>query len=288
VELLEGAETSIHMMIYQLGWSSDYVDILIEKAEAGLEVAVIMHDPDGSLSADNQDAQDQMAADLSAAGVDFQYQPAEFSDEYDFYHVKSVVVDRERAWLSTGNLVPYFMERERNIDVWDDDPADVADILEIFAADAAGRSPDLDCTRLVVSPENARERIVALIDSAEESLVIHSMQLKDDDVRAAIAARAAAGVDVRVLLAYPGWIADNSDAADYLAANGVDARYQEYPDTHIKLVLVDDAAAYVGSVNLSWNSLTNNREIGVLLWDDAAITAIGEMFDGDWTDGTAF
>jgi phosphatidylserine/phosphatidylglycerophosphate/cardiolipin synthase-like enzyme len=68
----------------------------------------------------------------------------------------------------------------------------------------------------------------------------------------------------------------------------VDARYQEYPDTHIKMVLVDDATAYVGSVNLSWNSLTNNREIGVLLWETAAISAISEMFDGDWSDGVAF
>jgi len=288
VEFLESAESSIHMMIYQLGWTSEYVDILIEKAEAGLEVAVIMHDPEGTLSADDQDAQDQMVADLEAAGVAFQYQPAEFSDQYDFYHVKTVVVDRERAWISTGNLVPYFMERERNIDVWDDDPADVADILEIFEADAAGREPDLECTRLIVSPENARARLVALIDSAQESLVIHSMQLKDDDVREAIAGRAAAGVDVRVLLAHPGWITDNQDAADYLATNGVAARFQEYPDTHIKMVLVDDETAYAGSVNLSWNSLTNNREIGVFLQDEAAITAIRDTFDGDWADGVAF
>lgn len=288
VDFLESAESSIHLMIYQLGWTSEYVDILIEKAEAGVEVAVIMHDPEGTLSADNQDAQDQMVADLEAAGVQFRYQPAEFSDEYDFYHVKTLVVDRAHAWISTGNLVPYFMERERNIDVWDDDPQDVADALEIFDADFEERSPDLSCTRLVVAPDNARERILALIDSAQETLDIHSMQFKDDDVREAVAARAAAGVEVRVLLASPGWISDNYDAATFLDDAGVTAHYQDYPDTHIKMVLVDGAWAYAGSVNLSWNSLTNNREIGVIFSDAAALQAIADTFDGDWGDSTAF
>ena len=125
-------------------------------------------------------------------------------------------MDGARTWLSNGNLCEPFMSTERNFEVFDDDPQDAEDLQEVFDADWERRSADLDCTRLVVSPENAHERILDLIDSARNTLVIESMQFRDTDVREHVAARIEAGVTVRVLLANPDWIDDNFEAAEFL------------------------------------------------------------------------
>lgn len=95
------------------------------------------------------------------------------------------------------------------------------------------------------------------------------MQLGDGDVRDALVARKKAGANVRAILADPGWIDANAEAAAFLAQNGIDARW-------------------VGSINLSWTSLTNNREVGLVVTEKANIDAIRGTFEKHWATATPF
>ena len=94
--------------------------------------------------------------------------------------------------------------------------------------------------------------------------------------------------DIRILLANPGWIDDNYDAADFAASIGASVRYMETWDLHGKMILADGERAYVGSQNFTWTSISRNREAGVVLTENAAITTISGTFEADWDDGHAF
>jgi phosphatidylserine/phosphatidylglycerophosphate/cardiolipin synthase-like enzyme len=275
VEVLSRAQRSIRVYAYLMG-RGGVLDALKRKASEGKSVRVIL---DAS-----QDANPRDADELTAAGAQVLWSDPAFR----FMHAKVILVDEREAFISSGNYSLYFIERERNFGVRIADPEDVADLVALFDADWERRTADLSCTRLLVSPFNARERIISLIGSAQRTLLVESMQLADPDVRTEIARRKQAGVDVRVLLADPGWISANRDAASYLAQRGIPARYRTSPSIHAKAIVVDEVRAFVGSENLSWTSLTSNREVGIVVTESEGVRVMRETFERDWTSATAF
>ena len=56
----------------------------------------------------------------------------------------------------------------------------------------------------------------------------------------------------------------------------------------MKAIVADGARAYTGSENLSYTSLNKNREVGVVLTEKLAISAMVTTFDKDWAIATPF
>jgi len=276
VAVLQRATRSIRVFSYLMGYGG-VLDALTAKAKAGVDVKVILDV--------GQDANKKYADLLTAAGAQVHWSDPQFP----YMHAKVIVVDGAEATVSTGNYSKtYSIDRERNFVAHLVDRDDVDDLVALFDADWERRAPDLTCTRLLVSPVNAKARLLALIAGAQRSLLIESMQLADDDMRAAIVARKQAGVDVRALLAAPSWIDANSAAATLLQRANIPARWMATPAVHVKALTVDGARAYVGSVNLSWTSLTKNREVGLLTDDAAAVRVVSDTFEKDWATATPF
>lgn len=276
VNALAGAKSSIDVMVYMMGYGG-ILDTLTAKAKAGVKVRVI-------LDVSNKDVNQKYMDALVTAGAQVSWSDPDFT----YMHAKLILVDGYVAVISTGNYSKSFMLKERNYVVTDKDPWDLQNLGALFEADWLGVSPSLDCTRLLVSPINAKQRILSLIGSATSTLVIHSMQLGDTSVRNAVAARKAAGVDVRVLLANPSWIDANQYAASFLASNGIPARWLAAPSVHVKAIVADGARAYTGSENLSYTSLNKNREVGVVLTEAPAVSAMLATFEKDWAIATPF
>ena len=276
VDVLQTATTDIRVTAYLMGYGV-ILDTLTAKAKAGVTVRVILDQ--------GQDANKKYYEALTQAGIECKWSDPKFS----YYHPKFMVVDGARATVSTGNYSKaYSVEKERNFVAQIDDPSDVADLITIFDADWAGTAPNVDCTRLLVSPDNSKERLLAFIDSAQTSIDIESMQLAEKDMRDHIAKRKAAGVAVRAVLAAPSWIDANADAAKFLASHGIEARWMSKPGVHVKAIVVDGTRAYLGSQNFSWTSLTKNREVGVLLTEPDAVKVMSTTFEKDWAASTKF
>jgi len=276
VSVLARATKTIRVMVYELG-TGPIIDTLEAKARAGVKVQMIL---DVAQMSVNQKYMDR----LKAAGADVIWSDTAFQ----YMHAKVLVVDETEAVISTGNYAAFRMNIERNFAVHDSDPGDVDVLVKLFDADFARKAPELDCTRLLVSPVNAKQRLLDFVASAKTEIVIESMQLADDDVRNALAARRAAGVNVRVVLADTGWIPANADAATFLAAHDIEARQMKAPAVHVKAAVVDGQLAYAGSINLSWTSLTKNREVGLLVTEPANVTMMHDTFEKDWATATAF
>ncbi len=277
VEALLGATKSIHVMVYDMGYGG-ILDAIVAKAKAGIEVKVIL---DG---VSQKAVNDKYKTLLEAAGAEVHWSDPQF----DYMHAKVLIVDDQRAVVSTANYGKSFLLKERNFAADDRDPQDVADLAALFDADWSTRAPELSCTRLVVSPINSKARIVALIDSAQKSVLVESMELSDFKVRGALVARRAAGVDVRVLLASPSWIGANTKAAAYMKSKNVATRWLDAPTIHVKAIVVDGERAYLGSENLSPTSLTKNREIGLVVTDAPAVATMSATMEADYAKATTF
>jgi phosphatidylserine/phosphatidylglycerophosphate/cardiolipin synthase-like enzyme len=276
VDVLNRATRTIRVFSYLMGYGG-VLDALTAKAKAGVDVRVILDV--------GQDANKKYADMLTAAGASVRWSDPQFP----YMHAKVIVADDVEAAVSTGNYSKtYSIDRERNFVAHLRDREDIDDLVALFDADWDRRAPDLACTRLLVSPVNAKARLLAFIAGAQRTLTVESMQLADDDVRAAIVARKQAGVDVRALLAAPSWIDANTAAATVLKSAGIPARWMARPGVHTKALAADGARAYVGSVNLSWTSLTKNREVGVVTDDDDAVRVVNDTFEKDWATATPF
>ncbi len=275
--LIASANQSIRVFAYMMGYGAT-LDGLLAKARAGVDVRVIL---DGE---SQRDVNEKYRVRLEEAGAKVVYSDPAFR----YMHAKVIVVDDARAIVSTSNYSRSFLLKERNFAADLDDADDVADLKHLFDADFTQQSPDLACTRLLVSPINARARLLALIGSAQAELSIESMQLADTEIRQAVIARKRAGVRVRAIVASPSWIGANTRAAEALLPEGVEVKWLGAPSVHAKMIVVDGKWAYLGSENLSQTSLDRNREIGLVFSDQAGVARLSTTFEGDWTSASSF
>lgn len=268
---IDGATTSIDLMMYQLSVKS-FIDGFIAAKNRGVTVRVML-DGDQAVNASSK-------SKLKAAGIEVQDAPA----KWEHAHTKVMIIDHQIGVVMSGNMNSYTVSSERNYFAIDRSADDIADLQAVFDADWSGTPLDLSCTRLIVSPENSHERLLAHINGAKESLDLAIMYISDSDSLAAIKSRAKGGVPVRVLLASPAWISDNTSTAADLEAAGVQTKFLESWELHAKLI-VADGKAFVGSENLSWTSLESNREVGVFVTEPDPTALIASQFEKDWAAG---
>jgi phosphatidylserine/phosphatidylglycerophosphate/cardiolipin synthase-like enzyme len=270
VGFIDGARERLDIGMY-LFTVRAIVDRVIAAHQRGVAVRVLL-DPDhtGNTQARNQ---------LVAAGVSVRNAPA----LYTFAHAKYMIAD-DAALIMSANFNVDAMASERNYGLVDRDPDDVADLAAIFEMDwAAGggeplRPADLDCTRLVVSPDNTKQRLIELVGSATSTLDVEAIYISEVTLRNAIGQAHQRGVAVRVILeATP----DNTSTITYFTNVGVEVRQPAGFLNHAKLIIAD-GVAFVGSANFSQTAMTRNREIGALVFEPGPAQTIRTQFDADW------
>jgi phosphatidylserine/phosphatidylglycerophosphate/cardiolipin synthase-like enzyme len=275
LDAISGAQTALRVMVYQLT-SPTIREAIAARARAGVVVQVIL---DQSQQPTNQASFDQ----LTLVGATVQWSDPGFS----YTHAKFLVADDAVGLISTGNYDTY-MHSGRNFGAIDRDPDDVRALAGLFDADWNHTAPQLGCTRLIVSPDNARARHLALLAGAEHTLIIESMQFGDWGVRQAVLARKQAGVSVRVLIASPSWVTENQTSGAWLKTNGIEARWRQSPAVHVKAFVIDGTTAFLGSENLSRTSLDRNREVGLATTESDDVALITSTFEKDWATATPF
>lgn len=269
--LIDGAQQTLDVQMY-LFTVTAIADRIIAAKNRGVAVRVIL-DPD-------HEGNVNVRSKLTGASVPTRNAPA----LYSFAHAKYLIVDGKAAVIMSMNFNVDAMSSERNYGMITRDPDDVADTQAIFDMDwaAGGGEPpkpaDLACTRLVVSPNNAKQRITDFIKSAKTKLDVEAMYIAEDGVRAAIVDAKQRGVDVRVILETS---SDNTEVRQLFVANGIPVKGAGSFYLHAKL-LIADGVAFVGSENFSITALTKNRELGAFVFEPTPAQVIQQQFDADW------
>jgi cardiolipin synthase A/B len=139
--------------------------------------------------------------------------------------------------------------------------------------------------QLLIEPEAGQRAVLDLISGAGRSIWGEVYLLTDDAAVDALASRAAAGCDVRILLEPAPYQATsaNQDAYARLAAAGADVRWStaRFTYTHAKVLIVDHARLAVLTLNLTASGLSGNREYALLDTNPADVTAMEAIFAAD-------
>lgn len=275
VAAIANAKTSVHMTMYLLSDPSA-LRALEEQHRAGRDVKVVLNrnfvDRDGS----NGDVFNE----LRGAGIAVAWAPAAVT----LTHEKCVILDGQEAWIMTMNLDESAAKNNREYLAIDSDFADVREAEAIFEADFAG-TPATVSGKLVVSPVNARAKLVALLQTAKRTIDLEGEELSDSEVVSALTKAAAEGVRIRVVLSDMAPLAAQTTAVTVLTAAGIPVVTVSRPYIHAKAIVVDGIAAYVGSENFTAASLGYNRELGVLFDAPAAVKKVDATISGDFAVG---
>src|SRR5450756_2158932 len=220
----------------------------------GCDVRVIMEEtPYGGFSM-NQTVRNK----LRSSGIDASWG----NRVYSFTHAKYVVIDEVVAWIMTANLSKSAFDKNREVLVRTSSQGVVEDLVRIFWADRR-RNP-CAAGSLVVSPVNARQRLLGMLRGSCRSVEIASEVFDDQETCKLLQGLARRGVIVRVLVAAPERIAVNAVTRSELEGTGVTVRYLETPYLHAKyivcLLYTSDAADDLLCVDLGGRRIIKKKK----------------------------
>jgi len=193
------------------------------------------------------------------------------ADDLIRYHGKLMIVDDKILHVYGFNFTGLDMLKSRSFGVISKNRKLVNEASKLFMADFDRLTYTPGYERLVVSPENARERLGRFISGAQRQLLIYDPQVSDDAMLRLIADRIKAGVDVRIL-------------------GRVEAKWnvksEKFPGKrlHIRAIVRDGKRGFVGSQSLRRLELEKRREVGVIVTDVSVVRQMQEIFEKDWAE----
>jgi hypothetical protein len=277
---VNSATSSINVTIYELKDTTLEND-LVAREKAGVTVRVILDQA--------QQSYDQAAYNtLTAGGVGVVWSSTAFT----YTHQKTITVDGDESYISTGNFDTTYYATSRDYGVLDTFAADVSAITAVFNADYAHTSiTPSDGTDLVWSPTDSQTQLAALINGATKSLDVEQEEFSDTTLVNDLVSAAKRGVAVRVVLEDPS--SYSSEVSEVESAGGQVTGYSSSTGfyIHAKTVIADygtsSAKAFLGSENFSANSLNDNRELGLITADAGVVSGLESTFNGDFSGANA-
>src|SRR5690606_29740286 len=131
---------------------------------------------------------------------------------------------------------------------------------------------------LILSPTNSRERLVALIAGAERPIDLYAEVIRDDEIVRELGAATGRGVVVRLIVEQS--IDDGTQQrAVQLFEMGVEIRLTSALYSHAKLMVIDGGVAVVGSQNPTPTALDGNREVSMVVDDEAVLQRCALIFE---------
>jgi cardiolipin synthase A/B len=190
-------------------------------------------------------------------------------DDFPRYHYKFMVAD-DTLHLFGFNFTKVDALKSRSFGVSTRDASAVREARALFEADSSRQPYVPKRTHLVVSPENAREMLTAFVKGAKRQILIYDVNLQDPVFIKMLEAKAAAGVEVRVI--------------GKCKAKKIDVRPLMSMRLHVRAMIRDGARAFVGSQSLRRIELDKRREVGVLINNAAVARQIRDIFEADWAE----
>lgn len=191
------------------------------------------------------------------------------------YHGKMMIIDAAVLHVYGFNFTGLDIEKSRSFGVVTRNKRLVAEGLKLYEADTA-RQPYTPGPgeRLIVSPENSRERLSAFIKGARKQLLIYDPNLTDDRILTLLTQKLEAGVDIKVI----GKVESKWDLP-----------WDKYPGKrlHIRAIMRDGNRAFLGSQSLRKLELDKRREIGVIVHDERVVKQMIAVFAKDWLETAA-
>lgn len=201
-------------------------------------------------------------------------------ENYSLNHTKLLIID-DTALISTGNYSysSFAYNREFFVQIWD--PDFVSLLTNIYLADFYGEKfVDYD-ERLILSPLLTREKFSHLVNTAQKSIKIYSQTFSDDTLETELSQAVDRWIDVQVIFPELKDIASNTESYNIFKDAWIQVHTMKKPKLHAKALLIDETYLYLGSINFSYYSIEQNREIWVLISNPEIIEKFLKVWEKD-------
>jgi phosphatidylserine/phosphatidylglycerophosphate/cardiolipin synthase-like enzyme len=199
---------------------------------------------------------------------------ARTADDLPRYHGKMLIVDGV-LYVLGFNYTKLDIVKSRSFGVVTRDKKLVKEAAALFEADTVRQPYVPSHPRLVVSPETSRARLAAFIKQAKKELLIYDQQVSDNAIQKLLQDRVNAGVKVRII------------GKLEKAIDGIAVRKLSSLRLHVRAIVRDGSAAFVGSQSLRKLELDGRREVGVIVSDARIARRIQAVFEADWKASSA-
>jgi cardiolipin synthase len=262
VNAIKQAKRSINVLIFRLD-RSEIAHALEAAVGRGVRVrALTAHANRGGTKSLRKLEMQFLAAGITVSRT---------ADDLVRYHGKLMIVDDKILHVYGFNFIGLDILKSRSFGVISKNRKLVNEATKLFMADFDRLTYTPGYERLVVSPENARERLGRFISGARKQLLIYDPQVSDDAMLRLIAERIKAGVDVRILgRVEPKW----------------NVKSEKFPGKrlHVRAIIRDGKRGFVGSQSLRRLELEKRREVGVIVTDVSVVKQMQEVFEKDWAE----
>lgn len=191
------------------------------------------------------------------------------ADDLLRYHGKMLIVDGKILQLYGFNFTAIDITRSRSFGIVTRNKKLVNESMKLFEADFERQPYTSGHDRLIISPENARERLARFLRGARKELLIYDPKVSDDAMLKIIVERMKKGVEVKVI----GRVESKWDV-----------KSEKYPGKrlHVRAIIRDGSRAFLGSQSLRRLELEERREIGAIITDQAVVSQMKKTFEEDW------
>ena len=193
------------------------------------------------------------------------------ADDLTRYHGKMMIVD-DTVYVLGFNYTRLDIERSRSFGLVTRNKRMLKEANALFSADSTRQPYTPGYDRFVVSPESSRELLTAFIRKAKRELAIYNAKVSDRLALRALQERLKAGVRIRII-----------GKADK-RLEGVETRKLADLRLHVRAIVRDGEAAFVGSQSLRKMELDARREVGAIVIDSRIARKIQSVFESDWED----
>lgn len=270
---IKNAKEEILVEVYLLS-DKDIIQALIDSKKRGVDVSLILEEhPFGGGSLNNKSK--KMLEDNN---IDVKWSSSKFA----LTHEKAIIIDKKEVFILNQNLTTSSFVKNREYDVLDTNPNDVLQARNVFIADWEEKSISSNTDYLVLSPVNSRIKISSLLNSGAKSIEIEDEIIEDKQIVNLLKEKAK-NVSIKIIIPTFSQVESNKITVSELIKSGILVKSISSPYIHAKLILIDDKTAYVGSINLSSQSMDENRELGIILSEAKSINLLNQTFDLDWS-----
>lgn len=274
VKLIIQPDDGITQLVKAVRNAKRRVDILIfrfdrNELEKALEAAVTRGVIVRALIAHTNRGGEKILRKLELRLLDAGVSVARSADDLPRYHGKMMLVD-ETLHVFGFNYTKIDIEKSRSFGIVTGDKRMVKEATALFEADRTRQAYAPGHDHLVVSPESSRAILTAFIKKAKKQLLIYDTKVSDRLMLRLLAERAKAGVEIRMF----GKVGKG--------ASGIEAR--KLPDLrlHVRAIIRDGTAAFMGSQSLRKLELDGRREVGVIVRDSRVARKMQAVFETDW------
>jgi cardiolipin synthase len=274
VKLIIQPDDGVTPLVQAVRSAKKTIDIIIfrfdrAELEKALEAAVARGVVVRALIAHTNRGGEKILRKLELRLLDAGVTVARTADDLPRYHGKLMLVD-DTLHVFGFNYTKLDIEKSRSFGIVTTEPRLVKEACALFEADSTRQAYVPSHDELVVSPESSREILSGFIRKAKKELLIYDAKISDRLILRLLAERAKSGVEIRMF----GKVGKG--------ATGIDAR--KLPDLrlHVRAIIRDGAAAFVGSQSLRKLELDGRREVGVIVGDERIAKKMREVFEADW------